>query len=155
MRGRKDDQVLFELHFARANPSDFRLDCSGRVRGCPETLSDLTELSEHEAYGGELEESERIAVEVLPVLGQSAAAIEPGDAALDDPALGQRDEASAPIGPLDDLGFEMREDAGQRTVKQRPFIGAVGEHLSQEGEQVEHAPQGARGRRRGPERRRR
>ena len=32
----------------------------------------------------------------LPILGEPSAAIEPGDGALDDPALGQDDEALAP-----------------------------------------------------------
>ena len=52
-----------------------------RVR--PETLCRITEFSEHESNGRELDEGERVAVEVLPVLGQSAAAVEPGDGAFD------------------------------------------------------------------------
>jgi hypothetical protein len=74
---------------------------------------------------------------VFPVLGQPAAAVEPGDGAFDAPALGQHDEALGPIGALDDLGFQTRQDAGQSAVKDRPFIGAVGEQLSQEGKQSE------------------
>ena len=35
----------------------------------------------------------------------------------------------------------MREDAGQRAVKDRPVIGAVGEQFSQEGEQAEQRRQ--------------
>ena len=62
-----------------------------RVR--PETSSGIAEFSEHEADRRELEEGERSAVEVLPVLCQTTAAVEPGDGALDDPALGQHDEA--------------------------------------------------------------
>ena len=54
-----------------------------RVR--PETLCRITEFSEHESNGRELDEGERVAVEVLPVLGQSAAAVEPGDGAFDRP----------------------------------------------------------------------
>jgi membrane fusion protein (multidrug efflux system) len=38
-----------------------------RVR--PETLRRITEFSEHESDGGELEEGERVAVEVFPVPG--------------------------------------------------------------------------------------
>ena len=52
-----------------------------RVR--PETLCRITEFSEHESNGRELDEGERVAVEVLPVFGQSAAAVEPGDGAFD------------------------------------------------------------------------
>ena len=62
-----------------------------RVR--PETLCRITEFSEHESNGRELDEGERVAVEVLPVLGQSAAAVEPGDGAFDHPTPGLDDEA--------------------------------------------------------------
>ncbi len=40
-----------------------------------------------------MQEGERLAIETLPVLGQSAAAVEPGDGAFDDPALRQYGEA--------------------------------------------------------------
>ena len=67
-----------------------------RVR--PETLCRITEFSEHESNGA-LDEGERVA-EVLPVLGQSAAAVEPGDGAFDHPTPGLDDEALHPIGSL-------------------------------------------------------
>lgn len=76
-------------------------------------------------------------VEVFPVLGQSAAAVEPSDGTLDNPTLGQHDEALGLIGSLDDLGFDPGEDAGQGAVKDRPLIGVVGEQLSEKGEQAE------------------
>ena len=63
------------------------------LRVCPGSLARIAELSEHEADGSELEEGQRVAVEVLPVLGQSPAAVEPGNGSLGDPALRQRDEA--------------------------------------------------------------
>ena len=65
----------------------------------------------------EFDEGERVAVEVLPVLGQSAAAVEPGDGAFDHPTPGLDDEALHPIGSLDDLGLEIGQDA--RAVKDR------------------------------------
>ena len=105
-----------------------------RVR--PETLCGVTEFPQHEADGCELEEGNRVAIEAFPVLGQSAATVEPCNGTLDDPTLGQHDEALDPVGSFDDLGFEMREDAGQGTVKDRAFIGAVGEQFAQEGEQA-------------------
>ena len=110
-----------------------------RVR--PGTSSGVAEFSEHEADGGELEEGERGSVEVLPVLGQSPAAVKPGDGALDDPALRERDEAFDPIRAFADFGFEMRQDAGQRGVKDRPLVGAVGEQLFEIGEQAEQRRQ--------------
>ena len=110
-----------------------------RVR--PETLCRITEFSEHESNGREFDEGERVAVEVLPVLGQSAAAVEPGDGAFDHPTPGLDDEALHPIGSLDDLGLEIGQDAGQGAVKDRPLIGAVGEQFPEKGKQTEQGRQ--------------
>ena len=110
-----------------------------RVR--PETLCRITEFSEHESNGRELDEGERVAVEVLPVLGQSAAAVEPGDGAFDHPTPGLDDEALHPIGSLDDLGLEIGQDAGQGAVKDRPLIGAVGEQFPEKGKQTKQGRQ--------------
>lgn len=101
----------------------------------------ITEFSDHEADGSELEETERVVVEIFPVFGQSAAAVDPGDGAFDNPTLGQHDEALDPIGSLDDLGLEMGQDAGQGAVKDRPFIGAVGEQFFEKGKQTEQRRQ--------------
>ena len=105
------------------------------------SLSGIAEFSKHEADGSELEEGDRTAVEVFPVLGQSPAAVEPGDGPFHDPALWQCDEALDPIGAFDDFGFEMRRDAGQRGAKDRPFVGAVGEQLFKIREEVEQRRQ--------------
>ena len=115
------------------------IDIGLRVR--PETLCRITEFPEHESNGRELDEGERVAVEVLPVLGQSAAAVEPGDGAFDHPTPGLDDEALHPIGSLDDLGLEIGQDAGQGAVKDRPLIGAVGEQFPEKGKQTEQGRQ--------------
>ena len=103
----------------------------------PQTLSRIAEFSQHKADGSELEEGERVAIEVFPVFGESAAAIEPGDGTLNNPTLGQHDKALDKIGSFDDFGFEMGQDGGQRDAKDRPLVGAVGEQLLKKGEQTE------------------
>ena len=113
----------------------------GLLRVRPGTLCRITEFSEHESNGRELDEGERVAVEVLPVLGQSAAAVEPGDGAFDHPTPGLDDEALHPIGSLDDLGLEIGQDAGQGAVKDRALIGAVGEQFPEKGKQTEQGRQ--------------
>ena len=113
----------------------------GYLRVRPGTLCRITEFSEHELNGRELDEGERVAVEVLPVLGQSAAAVEPGDGAFDHPTPGLDDEALHPIGSLDDLGLEIGQDAGQGAVKDRALIGAVGEQFPEKGKQTEQGRQ--------------
>ena len=89
------------------------------------------------ADGSEFEEGERVSVEVFPVFGQSPAAVEPSDGALDDPAPGHDDEALGLIGSPDDLGLELGEDAGQGGLKDRPLVGAVGEQFFEKGKQIE------------------
>ena len=118
-----------------------RTEIAPPVRVRPETLCRITEFSEHESNGRELDEGERVAVEVLPVLGQSAAAVEPGDGAFDHPTPGLDDEALHPIGSLDDLGLEIGQDAGQGAVKDRALIGAVGEQFPEKGKQTEQGRQ--------------
>jgi len=99
------------------------------LRVCPKSLGGIAEFSKHEADGSELEEGKGVAVEVLPVLGQAAAAIEPGDGALDNPAAGEGDETGEAIRSFDDLSFEMRQDGGQGSMKDWSLVGAVGEQL--------------------------
>jgi len=52
------------------------------------TSSRIAELSQHEADGGEFQEGKTAAIEIFPVLGETAAAVEPSDRSLDDPTLG-------------------------------------------------------------------
>jgi hypothetical protein len=42
-------------------------------------------------------------VEVFPIFGEAAAAVEPSDCSLDDPALGKNDKAPGAIAPSDDF----------------------------------------------------
>ena len=60
----------------------------------PETLYWITKLSWHKANGSETQECERLAIEVVPVLGKPSTAIEPCNGGLDDPALRDDLEAS-------------------------------------------------------------
>ena len=47
------------------------------------SLGRIAELSQHEADGCEFQEREGVAIEVLPVLGEAAVAVEPGEGAFD------------------------------------------------------------------------
>jgi hypothetical protein len=49
-----------------------------------------------------VQESERLAIEILPVLGEPATSVEPGDGSFDDPSFGQHDEG-VQFAALDDL----------------------------------------------------
>lgn len=92
----------------------------------------LAELSKHQADRCQAQESQGRSVEVLPILREAAAAIEPGDGPLDDPALRQDLEALRHIGPLHDLNLDFPHDAPQRGLEDRPLIAAVGIELTQE-----------------------
>src|SRR5271165_2924330 len=109
------------------------------LRVCPRTSRGIALLSQHEADGGEAQEGERLAVEAFPILGQSSAAAEPGQAAFDDPALGQDDEAFDLIRSFDDFDVEARQNAFHRALELRPLVAGVGIELDQEREGAEQA----------------
>lgn len=76
-------------------------------------------------------------VQVLPVLGEPAAAIEPSDATLDDPSFGQNRKSLRLIGPLDDLHIDLAQHTFQSGAERRTLVAAIGVELAQEGEQAE------------------
>src|ERR1700741_1216969 len=55
-----------------------------RFKSC----SRVTELSQHEADGGKFQERESVAIEIFPILGETATTIQPCDGSLDDPTFG-------------------------------------------------------------------
>src|SRR5208282_682972 len=110
----------------------------GLLRVCPERSCWIAEFSEHEADRGEAQEGESLAVEVLPIFGEPAAAIEPCDGALDDPALGQDRKSFDVIGAFDDFGFDAWQHSSQGVVEGGTLIGGVGKELGQERMQSEH-----------------
>jgi hypothetical protein len=88
-----------------------------------------------------VQESERLAVEILPIFGEPAASVEPGDGAFDDPSFGQDDEGVQFVA-LDDLDDPVAAFGnGQRDA--RSAIPGVGEDAPNERKQgpralVEH-----------------
>jgi hypothetical protein len=97
----------------------------------------LTELSDHQSHGGPAQECETVAVETFSVLGETAAAVEPSDAPLDDPALRQHHEL-ADGAALDDLHVDLFADRSQSLLELWSLIAAVGIELEQERKQAEH-----------------
>jgi hypothetical protein len=79
-----------------------------------------------------VKEGERVVVAILPVLGETTAAIKPADGALDDPALRFDDEAFDVVATFDDLDCQGGHDTADRVLEDGPRIGAVGEQLAQE-----------------------
>jgi hypothetical protein len=88
-----------------------------------------------------VEESEGVVVEVLPILGEPATAVEPGDGALDNPALGFHDKAFDVVGAFDDFDLQVRHDGHDAALEDRAGIGTVGEQLPQERELPEQSGQ--------------
>ena len=79
-----------------------------------------------------MQERERLAIAILPILGKPAAAIEPSESALDDPAFWQDDKSVCLIGPPDDLDARVRANASDGGGEPRSLVGGVGEQRSQE-----------------------
>ena len=101
------------------------------LRVCPRSLCDLAEFSHHEADGGQVQEGERFAGAAFPVFRETAAPVEPGDGALDDPTLGKEFEALRGVGAFDDLHFDVPADAAQSILENWPLVSTIGIEFEQ------------------------
>src|SRR3954453_7197361 len=99
---------------------------SDRLRVCPGTLCGISEPSQHEADRGKAEEGERLAVEVLPILGQSTAAVQPRDG-----AHRGSDKPFRLIRALHDVKGHAPQDLFDRTSELRSLVSAIGVELHQ------------------------
>src|SRR3954469_3143941 len=107
----------------------FKLEQALRV--CPGTSCGIAEPSQHEADRGKAEEGERLAVEVLPILGQSTAAVQPSYGAFDNPALREDDKPFRLIRALHDFKVHAPQDLFDRTSELRSLVSAIGVELHQ------------------------
>ena len=73
-------------------------------------------------------------VSVLPVLGEATTAVEPGDGALNDPALWLDDEAFGVIGAFDDLDHQATDRFDSAVVEHWPGISGISEQFAKERE---------------------
>src|SRR5436305_9115945 len=79
------------------------------------------------SIAGAARTGQRVAIEVLPILGKPSAAVEPSKGAFDDPTAWKHHESFRPIGALDD--FQFRAEARSSP---RPFeTPAPGSHHRQ------------------------
>ena len=78
-----------------------------------------------------MQERQRFAIAVLPILGEPATTIEPSKRAFDDPAFWQDYKSVRAIGTFDDLHRQMRANPGQSGGEFRPLIAGIGEQLLQ------------------------
>ena len=78
-------------------------------------------------------------VQTFPILGQSAAAIEPADGSLDDPAFGQNDEGLCGIRSFDDFQIHLAQDTLKRRLELRPLVASIGVELEKKGIEAEQA----------------
>jgi hypothetical protein len=80
-------------------------------------------------------------VEIFPILGKAATAVEPADRSLDNPALWQNDKAVGSIASTHDLGYQARHGERQTVVKHRPGVSGVGKQLLEKREPREQRRQ--------------
>ena len=99
--------------------------------------------SEHKPDRGEVKEGEGVVVAIFPVLGEPTTAVEPGDGALNDPALGFDDKAFGVVSAFDDLDHRAAHRFGGAVVEDRSCVCAVGEQFTQERELSEQSSQQA------------
>ena len=84
------------------------------------------------SIAGAARTGQRVAIEVLPILGKPSAAVEPSKGAFDDPTAWKHHKSFRPIGALDDFSFELRQDLRQGLLKVRPLVATIGKELFQE-----------------------
>jgi hypothetical protein len=101
----------------------------------------ITQFSEHETYGGEAYESHRHGGEVLKILGEAAASIEPCESSLDDPPARQDFEPFGCVRALHDRDGKPGQGLRQRVTEFRALISAVGEEFLKERIKPEHGLQ--------------
>jgi hypothetical protein len=82
-------------------------------------------------------------VAIFPVLGEPTTAVEPGDRALDDPALRFDDKAFGMVSAFDDLDHQAAHRFGGAVVEDRSCVRVVGEQFAQERELSEQGSQQA------------
>jgi len=97
----------------------------------------ITQFPKHEANGREAYESHRHGGQVLEILGEAAAPIEPCERPLDNPSAWQ-DLEPLRIRALYDLDGKTGQSFGQGIAELRTLIPAVGEQLFKEWIQAEH-----------------
>src|SRR3954451_8131320 len=100
-------------------------------RVCPGTSCGIAKPSQHEADRGKAEEGERLAVEVLPILSQPTAAVQPSYGAFDNPALRENDKPFRLIRALHDFKVHAPQDLFDRTSELRSLVSAIGVELQQ------------------------
>ena len=89
-----------------------------------------SELSEHEADGGEAEESKRVTGQVFKILGQPATPVEPSVGALDNPSIGQ--ESGDALRTPQDHRFERMRLRGLTGARDEFHLAAIVQNLSVE-----------------------
>jgi hypothetical protein len=98
----------------------------------------VTQFSEHETDGRKAYESHRHRGQVLKILGETAASIEPCEGSLDNPPAWQDFETFGRIRPLHDRDGKPRQCLRQRVTEFRTLISAVSEQLLKERIKAEH-----------------
>ena len=98
----------------------------------------ITQLSEHETDGREAYESHRHGGQVLKVLGETAASIEPCESPLDNPSARQDFKPRGGVRSLHNRDGKSRQGFRQRVTEFRTLISAVGEQLLKERIKAEH-----------------
>lgn len=109
------------------------------LRVCPEGSYGITKLSQHQANRRQVNECHRVAGQVLPVLGQPAAAIEPRECPFDDPSPGENLKPLSLIRALHDLDRNLRQQLCQSSAELRPLVSGISEQFRQEREQPKQA----------------
>ena len=99
--------------------------CICLLRVYPRSYSGFTKLSDHESDACPAQECTTIFVQALPVFSKAAAAVQPTNGSLDDPALWQYNKFPN-IAAFDNLDIDLLANLPEGFAKFRALIAAVG-----------------------------
>ena len=98
----------------------------------------IAQLPEHETDGRQAYERHRHGGEVLEILGEAAASIEPCEGSLDNPSARQYLKSRGGVGSLHNRDGKPRQCLRQRVTEFRTLISTVGEQFLKERIKAEH-----------------
>jgi len=108
-------------------PSSKTQDSGLRVR--PRSLGGITQFSDHQANGGQVDKRQGIPQAILKILGQAPTPIQPRQRPFHNPAFGKHDKALGLRTPGDDLDGQLGPYFDQCLLKLRPLISPVRKQL--------------------------
>jgi len=101
----------------------------GSLRVRPRSLGGITQFSDHQANGGQVNKRQGIPDAILEILGQAPTPIQPRQRPFHNPAFGEHGKAFGLSTPGNDLDGQLGSHCGKCLLELGPLIGPVRKQL--------------------------